>query len=299
MRVLIIGSEGFIGSNLVRFFKNKGVEVYSADIVLKQEFNYFAVNAEFPDFGRLFYNQKYDVCINASGAANVQFSFQNPALDYTLNVSNVFHILEALRQFNPSCKFINFSSAAVYGNPQYLPIDEKHPISPLSPYGLHKYHSEQVCKEFYTFYSIPTISLRVFSAYGPGLKKQLFWDLFNKYRKGEELVLYGTGRESRDFIFIDDLCEAIHCIIMNGTMNGAVINVSSGTETTIGRAVSVFTQLLNKEIVYKFSGEERAGDPINWLANIQALNQYGFNPIISFEDGIGRTIEWLREQKLG
>ena len=117
MKILIIGSEGFIGNNAVKYFIHRDYQIFKADIIIKDAENYITINPEFPDFNRLFYKQKYDVCINASGAANVQFSFNYAALDYTLNVSNVFHMLEAIHQYNPTCKFINFSSAAVYGNP--------------------------------------------------------------------------------------------------------------------------------------------------------------------------------------
>ena len=113
MKIIIIGSTGFIGSNAAAYFKERNNQVHCADIVLKESADYTIINPEFPDFARLFYNQKYDVCINATGTANVQYSFKNAALDYTLNVSNVYHMLEAIRQFNPTCKFINFSSAAV------------------------------------------------------------------------------------------------------------------------------------------------------------------------------------------
>ena len=99
-----------------------------------------------------------------------------------LNVSNVFKQLDAIRKFQPGCKYINLSSAAVYGNPESLPISEDHHLDPISPYGNHKKMAEEVCADFYTNYRIPTCSLRIFSAYGAGLQKQLFWDL--GYHKG-------------------------------------------------------------------------------------------------------------------
>jgi len=295
MTILVIGSEGFIGSNAVRYFIKKGDTVHCADIVLKEEKNYIVINPEFPDFARLFYNQKYDVCINASGAANVQFSFSHAAMDFTLNVSNVFHMLEAIRQFNPTCKFINFSSASVYGNPQALPVSENAFIDPLSPYACHKFLSEKVCSEFYSYFKIPTISLRVFSTFGPGLKKQLFWDLYTKTKEASKIKLSGTGKESRDFIYITDLINAIDLIIHNVRFSGSVINVANGDEIFINEAARIFYKNFNRNLKYKFSCISKIGYPANWKADISILKSIGYKQDVSFEQGILKYIEWLRE----
>src|ERR1700709_1177296 len=114
MRILILGSEGFIGKNLTRYLINKGYQVHCADIILKKADNYSIINPEAPDFSALFISHKYELCINATGAANVQISFSNPSLDYSLNTSNVYFILDTIRNHNPTCKFVNISSAAVY-----------------------------------------------------------------------------------------------------------------------------------------------------------------------------------------
>ena len=159
MKILIIGSEGFIGSNAVQYFRRLGYRVFSADIVLKEEQGYSIINPELADFKKLFDRQQYDICLNASGVAKVQFSFNDPLLDFTLNTANVFNILEAIRQYNVDCKFINISSAAVYGNPKYLPIDENHPLNPVSPYGWHKLYSEKICTEYANYFGICTKNL--------------------------------------------------------------------------------------------------------------------------------------------
>ena len=293
MKILIIGSEGFIGGNAFAYFTSRGHQVYGADIVIKDSLNYTVINPEFADFARLFYNQKYDVCINASGAANVQFSFKHAALDYTLNVSNVFHILEAIRQFNPECKFITFSSAAVYGNPNTLPITESSPLNPLSPYGWHKVQSEQVCKEFSTFFNLSTLSLRVFSAYGPGLKKQLFWDLYQKSLQKAPVAIYGTGNESRDFIYIDDLLKVVELAIEHALFSGEVVNVANGEESFIKDMANVFFRLLNSS--YEFTGDIKHGDPLNWVADTSIIRKWGYSRSTTVEEGLKKYIEWVKE----
>jgi len=202
MKILIIGSSGFIGSHLVQYFARKGLVVLGCDIRPSSAVNETTVllPADIHDYTGIFKNQNFDYCINASGSASVPFSIVNPAEDFHLNVANVNLILHAIRNENPACGFINFSSAAVYGNPASLPVKEEAKLAPVSPYGFHKMISEQICAEFWKLYKIRTCSLRVFSAYGPGLRKQIFWDLYQKTNSSSTIEIFGTGKKSRDFI---------------------------------------------------------------------------------------------------
>src|SRR5215207_8346125 len=118
MRILVVGSRGFIGSHCAKYYSKKGNDVWCADVWPSDEANYFQLEKENTNFETIFLKQNFDVCINASGSANVNFSFQNPAVDFELNVINVHKLLVAIRQHNATCKLINFSSAAVYGNPR-------------------------------------------------------------------------------------------------------------------------------------------------------------------------------------
>ncbi len=297
MKVLILGSEGFIGSNAVSYFVEKGYEIYKADITLKEEPRYQVINPEQPDFASLFKLAAFDVCINATGAANVQFSFNHPALDYSLNVANVYFLLDALRQYNPKCRFINFSSAAVYGNPEKLPIAEDASLHPLSPYGWHKLHSEQICLEFATHFGIKTVSLRVFSAYGQGLKKQLFWDVYQKtlHAVDNSIEVFGTGKESRDFIYIQDLLHALECVIKHADFKGEALNVASGQEITIEEAIGTLVSLLDEGLKINFTGKEKKGDPLNWKADISKLKIMGFSPTYTLIQGLKKTITWMKK----
>ncbi|KIC92263.1 NAD(P)-dependent oxidoreductase [Flavihumibacter sp. ZG627] len=300
MKILILGSEGFIGSNAVRYFRELGYDVYGGDIILKQEGKYFLINPELPEFSSIFIKEKFDVCINATGAANVQLSFEYPSLDFSLNTANVFAILEAIRKHNASCRFINLSSAAVYGNPASLPVTETSALNPLSPYGFHKLYSEFICREFHQMFSIETISLRIFSAYGEGLKKQLFWDLQKKILNSQDGVvsMFGTGMETRDFIYINDLLKAIHLIILKSKFYGQAVNIASGIETTIKNAVETFVKVSSCDFEVQFLGAAKVGDPVNWKADISILSEIGFFPDFSLEQGLINYYKWVTEKKL-
>ncbi len=242
MKILVIGSNGFIGRNVAQYIYNSGLyELYECDVVVDYvKPNYHLIDATNADYHTIFQKTKFEVCINCSGAASVPDSLINPLRDFTLNTYNVFKLLDAIRQYQPDCRFINISSAAVYGNPQTLPIYEQSDLNPISPYGIHKAQAEQICKMFHDYYKIPTCSLRVFSAYGPELKKQLYWDLFQKAKNTDSITMFGTGTETRDFIYIDDVVQAIFCCLRNTLYQGESINVANGEEITINNAVSTF-----------------------------------------------------------
>jgi dTDP-glucose 4,6-dehydratase/UDP-glucose 4-epimerase len=295
MKILIIGSEGFIGSNLLVSLKQDYI-VFSADIFYSSvSEKHFILNTSLPDFDSIFQKDKFDYCINASGSGSVSNSFKEIENDFNLNTTNVFKILNAIKLHNPECKFINFSSAAVYGNPEILPVKETSLIKPVSPYGFHKYYSEQISKEFYTLYNIKSCNLRVFSAYGPRLKKQLFWDIYQKGKTSDTIELLGNGNESRDFIYIDDIISAIEKIINSDCFHADVINVASGIETKISVAAHLFVKEMfgNKNIV--FSNITNEGYPDNWLADINKIESIGFTPKTSMEEGLIQYANWLKK----
>jgi dTDP-glucose 4,6-dehydratase/UDP-glucose 4-epimerase len=296
MNILIIGSKGFIGSHCVNYFKNKNYQVFEAGVSANLNNNpfYSQLNGNNTNFDALFKQQQYDLCINASGSAHVGFSFDKPDIDFELNVLNVHKILVSIRNYQPKCKFINFSSAAVYGNPEKLPIAEESSKNPLSPYGFHKLQSEYLLKEYHRFFGLSTCSLRVFSAYGPGLKKQLFWDLYQKATQNpEQIEVYGTGAESRDFIYIDDLIKGIDLIFEKAPFDGNAFNISSGIETPIKEVVNQFYQHLNPGLKFTFNNIQKQGDPNNWQADVTHLQKLGFKTLTSLNEGLLNTANWL------
>ncbi len=300
MKILIIGSKGFIGQHLKRFLLSKNEQVWGADVVndYAHPEQYFLIDATNADFHQLFTIKEFDVCINCSGAASVPDSLQHPLRDFTLNTLNVFKLLEAIRLTQPGCKFINLSSAAVYGNPESLPVSAEAAVAPMSPYGIHKSMSETICQEYFEFFGIATCSLRIFSAYGEGLKKQLFWDLYQKTKTGKDITLYGTGKESRDFIYIHDLVEAIYLVATLGTFDGEAINIANGNEILIEDCVNTFYKLLDQPIQFNFAGQIRAGDPNNWAADISILKKLGYKQKHTLEEGLKKYYEWIKETDL-
>lgn len=263
------------------------MQVSKCDIIDSGENNYYRIESS-RDLARAVTAEKFDFCLNASGSGSVSFSYNNPAMDKQLNLENVRVIAESLAQANPTCKLVNFSSAAVYGNPEKLPVHEGSSTRPLSPYGRNKLEAEKMLKEL-AHQGLSCNSLRVFSAYGPGLHKQIFWDLFLKSRQSEKIELFGTGHESRDFIYICDLLHAIECVLEKAVFEGETINVASGIEVTIKEAAGLFLNCLPGTKNLFFSGQSKAGDPLNWKADITHLRSLGFQPQTPLAQGLKET----------
>lgn len=288
MRVLILGSTGFIGNHL---YKSLNIENYEVIKITTAEFNN---NDLFVSILR-----KTDILINCIGSANVGKSFIQVETDYESNVSIVKRILDTINRFEfYSIKFINLSSAAVYGNPIKLPISEKEMCNPISPYGFHKFISEVLIREYCTCYGVKAVSLRIFSVYGEGQKKLLLWDINQKIILNEGvLTFFGTGEETRDYIHIDDMVQQLILVIKNASFVGESINIANGVETRISDILHWYKLHHPIPFEYKFLGTIREGDPKNWRADISRILNWGYKSQIKIEHGIKNYINWVTVSK--
>lgn len=296
MKIVILGSEGFIGRHLVHYYTEQKWDVTGCDLVETKsgEYTYFKVSLLSNDLDRLFEGKSFDVCINAAGSGNVGYSINFPLSDFESNVYAVTKVLDSLRVNNLSCIYVHISSAAVYGNPVKLPVHEEDMVNPLSPYGWHKWMSELLCKEYTRLFGLKTVILRPFSVYGPGLRKQLLWELHQKYIRAKDMIeLWGTGRESRDFIYIKDLVIATDIVLKRGNHSGEVYNIATGYETTIQDIALELLSCHDRKMKLNFNQQVKPGDPLNWRADISRLEQLGFQPSFSLETGIRQVANWL------
>ncbi|MEC3912784.1 SDR family oxidoreductase [Sphingobium sp. CR2-8] len=296
MKIFIIGSHGFVGSHLVRHLSETAT-LYTADIVESDSPLYTRLPLGNPDLTTVIAAIQPDVVINCAGAADVGLSFKRPDNDYALNVGLVQNILEGLRTQAPTAQFINMSSAAVYGNPQCDPVCESATLTPISPYGWHKLTAENLCREYAECFGLQTISLRLFSVFGPGLRKQLYWDIFQKTLTLSHIECPGTGDETRDYIFVKDVCRAVSACIDHADFRGDAINVANGQAVPVKLAISTLLQQLKWPGQLTFNGVNRVGDPLRWRADISRLTAMGYQPSYAFEDGVSELVRWFSTQR--
>lgn len=239
-----------------------------------------------------------DVVVHCAGSGSVPFSVAHPEEDFVAGPGLVTHLLESIKQSSLVPTIIFPSSAAVYGNPQRLPITENSILQPISPYGRHKIISEEMLRDANRDYGIPFLIFRIFSGYGAGLRKQLLWDAAGKIIAGN-CVLHGTGQETRDFIHAWDVARFMEQCIENDVRN-VTLNVAQGTGVTVRELVELLASHLAAGVFPSFSGKVRAGDPLYWQADVSRLADLGFSTRISLEEGVAHFASWyLADQRCG
>tara|TARA_R100001443_G_scaffold40222_1_gene53655 strand:- start:2006 stop:2884 length:879 start_codon:yes stop_codon:yes gene_type:complete len=253
-KVLVTGGAGFIGSTLVDKLIERNIDVIVVDnlssgkkenINPKAEFIRADISTDRPLFNNV------DTVFHLAATPQVQYSIENPTDNN--NINSLINMLNLSKKAGVK-RFIFSSSSAVYGNPQYTPIDENHPIQTLSPYALHKLVGEQYCKLYSLVYGLDTVCLRYFNAYGDrmpnkGAYRSVISVFMEQYKNKEPLNIVNDGNQRRDFVHVNDIVNAN--IICGGTkdnFNGEIYNVGTGKAYTVN------------EIADMFGGEKKYGE---------------------------------------
>ena len=299
MNTVITGANGFIGSALATFLSKRHHKLTCISNHANNISSQKSIQKCYPialpsdDVISLIKHVKPDLLIHTAGRSSVPISVKDPASDYASGPPVVFQLLDALRSHSPKTIFLFLSSAAVYGNSATLPIHEESAISPISPYGYHKYQSELLVREFAEIYGIRSASVRIFSAYGIGLKRQLLWDVCQKAWASNQISLLGTGNEARDFIHITDVCRALEFISGKPDLLGQPINLCSGISTPIQEVSQLIASLFPHRPSIIFSGVQQLGAPVRWQGEASWLHSHGFNCSISVADGVKEYVSWF------
>lgn len=307
-KVIVTGAQGFLGRYLVREFADGGWHTIGVDRegpesgsgssasgreAVSNDIRHMTLPS--PEFADLLEEEAPALIVHAAGSASVQDSVRDPARDFECSVPLFLSVLDAVRTKAPACNVIFLSSAAVYGDPESLPITEEHALKPISPYGYHKLLCEKLAEEYHSVFGVPICSARIFSAYGPGLQRQVLWDICRKGLASETLELLGTGDETRDFIHARDIASGIRRMAEGAAFGGETYNLASGRETTIRELADVLVQALGTTVKIVFTGEHRRGDPLRWRADISRLAGLGYHPAISIRAGAAEYAGWVLE----
>jgi UDP-glucose 4-epimerase len=245
-KVIVTGGAGFIGSNLVDKLIEQGIEVTVLDdlstgkeenINPKAKFIKCDISKDRPLF------EDIDVVFHLAATPQVQYSIENPTDNN--NLHSLINMLDISKKVGVK-KFIFSSSSAVYGNPKYTPIDENHPINPLSPYALHKLIGEQYCKLYSDIYNLDTVCLRYFNAYGDrmsnkGAYRSVISIFKEQYDNKQLLNIVNDGKQKRDFVHVNDIIQAnILAANHSKNLNGDIFNVGTGQAYTVNEIADMF-----------------------------------------------------------
>lgn len=229
--------------------------------------------------------------------SSVPKSFENPKLDFQINVAGTVSILEVARRLD--AKVVFTSSSTVYGVAKIVPTPEGHPALPISFYGLSKHAAEQYCQAYHETYGLPVVSLRLFNVYGPGALTGVSYDFLRKLQTDNaRLEVIGSGDQSKDFVYVDDTVEALVKAMERNVADGNIYNIGSGERTNVVSLAKLILNLLGLEGETRIvlgRIEDWPGDVTFTHADISgARRDLGWVPKVSLRDGIAKTIAWYQ-----
>ena len=275
--LLVTGANGFIGGVIGRAWRAGGGTVMG---LVRPEAPTNTIDNAFPihrcsltadEVRSAIDHFAPDAVLHAAGTAAVGASLTDPAADFSASVATAHAALEGVRRSRRRPRFLFPSSAAVYGEPDTLPVAETAPIQPLSPYGYHKAMAELLIQEYAKSFDVPALIFRLFSVFGAHQKRLLVHELFERFRHDPIVTLQGTGEEMRDFLHEDDLAAGVLGLLPRISDPIVVINLATGHGTRVKTVAATMQRLLNssKEICY--ANASQPGNPSQWAADISVL----------------------------
>jgi UDP-glucose 4-epimerase len=235
-----------------------------------------------------------DLVVHCAGSSSVGFSFENPAQDFDRTVGTTIEVLEHIRTTTPGTALVYPSSAAVYGRVSELPIIETHQLDPISPYGVHKKMAEDLCRSYAGQFGIRVAIVRLFSAYGVELRKQLLWDACRKAMAGD-LRFAGNGRETRDWVNAEDVAGLLLLAGDHAAPDAPTVNGATGQEVAIEEILGVLFEALGTTGQPEFTGAGRPGDPERYAGDPSRARGWGWSPRRSWAEGVREYARWFRE----
>ncbi len=304
MKVLVTGGAGFIGSNLVDRLLERGAGVSVVDNLftgfeenLNPKAKFYRVDVREKDKLReVFEAEKPDYVHHLAAQMDVRKSVEEPTFDAENNILGGLNVITS--SLESGVKKIVYASTggAVYGEPQYLPVNERHPINPICQYGISKHTFEHYLYLYRYLYGLNYTVLRYPNVYGPRQNPKgeagVNAIFIGMMLKGETPTIFGDGRQLRDYVYVGDVIEANTLAMEKG--DGEIYNIGSGVGISVNKIYSMLSELLsfNKPPIY---APPRPGEIEKvYLDSSKVQKELGWKPKVSFEDGLRKTISWFR-----
>jgi UDP-glucose 4-epimerase len=276
--LLVTGATGFVGGAIARAWRSTGGEAIGLvqgdrNLAHADNVNLHRSTYSADDIAAAVERFAPDVVLHAAGTASVASSLSDPARDFAASVGTFHALLEGVRRSGRRPRVLYPSSAAVYGEPQALPVSESAPVRPLSPYGHHKAIGELLGREYAVCFGIPVLVFRLFSVFGPHQNRLLVRELFDQLRNAPVVTVQGSGEETRDFIHEEDMAAAVIALLSRLDEPFAVVNLATGQSRRVRDVAETMKRLMGSTKEIRYDNRTRPGDPLHWAADVSSLNE--------------------------
>jgi UDP-glucose 4-epimerase len=307
MKILVTGGAGFIGSHVVDLLIESGHEVIVVDDLstgrlsnLNPKARFYRLDIRSPELQAVFAQERPEVISHHAAQMDVRRSMVDPLFDADVNILGSIKLANLAREFGVR-KFIHISSGgAAYGEPVYLPCDEKHPIQPLCPYGASKYTFELYLYIYKESFGLDYTVLRYPNVYGP--RQDPYGEagvvaiFTGQMLRNQPLTINGAGDQVRDFVFVDDCARANLMVLEAG--GGQVYNLGVGLGTSVNQIFSHLKAITGYPLEAQY-GPPKTGETFRiYLDAAKARQELGWEPIVQLEEGLRRTVEYFRRVEL-
>ena len=311
--ILVTGADGFIGSHLVEMLVKQGAKVralslynsfnnwgWLEDINCLKEVEVVSGDIRDPHFCKMI-TKDIDIVFHLAALIAIPYSYVAPSSYVDTNINGTLNIIQACLE-NGVERIIHTSTSEVYGTALYVPIDEKHPLQPQSPYSASKIGADNMVLSFYNSFDLPITIARPFNTYGPRQSaRAVIPTIITQIQNGAKEIKLGDISPTRDFNYVEDTCRGMILLAMNESAVGEIFNIGSNFEISIEKTLDLIKEIMQSDVKFIVDTQrvrpEKSEVHRLWCDNTKINKLTGFKPQYSIEDGLIKTIDWFKVKK--
>jgi NAD dependent epimerase/dehydratase len=309
MKALVTGADGFIGSHLTEMLVAQGYNVkalsqynsfnswgWLEDINCKEQIEVLTGDIRDPHYCK-YITKDVDIIFHLAALIAIPYSYVAPDSYVDTNIKGTLNICQAAKE-NGNIRVIHTSTSEVYGTAQYVPIDEKHPLQPQSPYSATKIAADAMAMSFFNAFELPVIIARPFNTYGPRQSaRAVIPTIITQIANGMKEIKLGDVTPTRDFNYVEDTCRGFIALAECDEAIGQTVNIGSNFEISVGDTLDIIKELMSSDVQFVTDSQRIRPDKSEvyrlWCDNSLIEKLTGFKSQVGIREGLQRTIEWI------